>query len=164
MTLMKISQAGLDLIKQYEGCKLYAYRDSVGVATIGYGHTKDVRMGMAITQQQADRFLMEDCATAEKTLNNLGINMKQCQFDALCSWIFNLGVGNFLHSTMLIRMQTGASDEDVTDQMVKWCNAGGKPLTWLMRRRCAEANMFLGCKRYWVAQEKKTNTYKIVKQ
>ena len=159
---MKISDNCIDLIKQYEGCKLFAYRDSVGVATIGYGHTKGVKMGMAITQQQADGYLREDLASVEKTLNQLGINFKQCQFDALCSWIFNLGSGNFTHSTMCVRICTGASDEEITDQLIKWKNAGGKPLLGLMKRRVAEANMFLGRERYKVLKDK-DNNYKIVK-
>ena len=147
---MKISNEGIDLIKQYEGCKLYAYRDSVGVATIGYGHTKDVRMGQVITQKQADDFLRSDLVSVEKTLNLLGINFKQCQFDALCSWMFNLGSGNLMHSTMLKKMTAGASDEEVTDQLIKWHKAGGMPLLGLMKRRVAEANMFLGYVRYKV--------------
>lgn len=162
MTLMKISNDGINLIKNYEGCKLYAYRDSVGVATIGYGHTKGVRMGTAITQKQADDYLREDLASVEKTLNQLGINFKQCQFDALCSWVFNLGSSNFTHSTMCVRICTGASDEEITDQLVRWHNAGGKSLLGLMKRRVSEANMFLGYERYKVQMDK-DNNYKIVK-
>lgn len=159
---MKISIDGINLIKKYEGCKLFAYRDSVGVATIGYGHTKGVRMGQAITQKQADDFLLEDIASVEKFLNQLGINFQQCQFDALCSWAFNLGTGNLTHSTMLKKIMAGASDEEITDQLIKWHNAGGKPLLGLMKRRASEANMFLGRERYKVLKEK-DNNYKIVK-
>lgn len=161
MTLMKISDNGIKLIKQYEGCKLFAYRDSVGVATIGYGHTKGVRMGQAITQRQADEFLREDITEAEKVLNNMGINFTQNQFDALCSWIFNLGMGNFIHSTMMKRINTGAEDEAITDELIRWHNAGGKPLLGLMRRRVAEANMFLGRERYKITV--KNNIYNIIK-
>lgn len=161
MTLMKISDNGINLIKQYEGCKLFAYRDSVGVATIGYGHTKGVRMGQAITQRQADEFLREDITEAEKVLNNMGINFTQNQFDALCSWIFNLGMGNFIHSTMMKRISADAGDETITDELIRWHNAGGKPLLGLMRRRVAEANMFLGRERYKVTA--KNNIYNIIK-
>lgn len=158
---MRISDKGINLIKQYEGCKLFAYRDSVGVATIGYGHTKGVRMGQAITQKQADEFLREDIMEAEKVLNNMGINFTQNQFDALCSWIFNLGTGNFIHSTMTKRISAGAGDEAITDELIRWHNAGGKPLLGLMRRRVAEANMFLGRERYKVTA--KNNVYNIIK-
>ena len=150
MKLMTISDKGLELIKSFEGCKLFAYRDSVGVATIGYGHTKNVYMGQAITQQQADNFLREDLQSCEKVLNALGINLRQEEFDALCSWIFNLGVGNFTHSTMMKKMQANATDEEITDQLVRWFNAGGKPLKGLKRRRIAEANIFLGKELYYL--------------
>lgn len=150
MTLMTISDNGLNIIKQFEGCKLFAYRDSVGKPTIGYGHTNGVKMGQSITQQQADKYLKEDANVAEKTLNSLGVNFRQEQFDALCSWIFNLGKGNFINSTMCKLIMNRAGDEEITDQLVKWKNAGGVPLVGLMRRRCAEANMFLGRERYKV--------------
>ena len=150
MTLMKISQKGIDLIKKFEGCKLYAYRDSVGVATIGYGHIKGVKMGMSITQQQAETFLKDDIKPVETFLNGMGINYTQGQFDALTSWIFNLGQGNFKSSTMYKYIVARKSDLEITDQMVKWHNAGGKPLIGLKKRRCDEANMFLGRDVYYV--------------
>ena len=147
---MTISQKGIDLIKTFEGCKLFAYRDSVGIATIGYGHTKDVRMGMSITQKQAEEFLKSDIKPIERILNGMGINYTQNQFDALTSWIFNLGEGNFKKSTMYKNIVARKSDIEITDQMVKWHNAGGKPLTGLKRRRSVEANMFLGKETYYV--------------
>lgn len=150
MTLMKISQKGIDLIKKFEGCKLYAYRDSVGVATIGYGHIKGVKMGMSITQQQAETFLKDDIKPVETFLNGMGINYTQGQFDALTSWIFNLGQGNFKSSTMYKYIVARKSDLEITDQMVKWHNAGGKSLIGLKKRRCDEANMFLGKDVYYV--------------
>ncbi len=150
---MKTGVGGLKLIKDFEGLRLSAYLCPAGVATIGYGHTKGVKMGQKITQEQADAFLADDLVVIEKTLNNLSINFKQEQFDALVSWIFNLGLGNFLHSTMLIRIQTNADDEVITDQLVKWCNANGKPLTGLKKRRIAEANMFLGKERYYLDKD-----------
>jgi lysozyme len=150
MTLMTISQKGIDLIKTFEGCKLFAYRDSVGVPTIGYGHVKGVKMGMSITQKQAEEFLKSDIKPVERLLNGMGINYTQNQFDALTSWIFNLGEGNFKKSTMYKNIVARKSDIEITDQMVKWVNAGGKPLAGLKRRRVAEANMFLGREMYYV--------------
>ena len=147
---MTISQKGIDLIKKFEGCKLFAYRDSVGVATIGYGHTKDVKMGMSITQKQAEEFLISDVKPIERILNGMGINYTQGQFDALTSWIFNLGQGSFKSSTMYKYIVARKSDINITDQMVKWHNAGGRPLLGLKKRRVAEANMFLGCELYFV--------------
>lgn len=150
MTKMEISEKGIGLIKQFEGCKLYAYRDAVGVPTIGYGRTKGVYMGMAITQAQADKFLVEDMSECFKVLNKLGVNFAQRQFDALCSWIYNLGQGNFNSSTLRKRIVADASDEAIADEIVKWVYAGGKVLLGLQRRRVAEANMFLGRTRYAV--------------
>jgi len=147
---MRVSQKGIKMIKDFEGCKLAAYKDSVGIPTIGVGHIKGVKMGMKITQAQADKFLAEDLAAVEKCLNNLGVISKQNQFDALASWIFNLGVGNFNSSTMKKYIVAKCSDIDVTDQMVKWCNAGGRPLLSLRKRRVSEANMYLGYTKYIV--------------
>lgn len=147
---MKISNSGLSLIKRYEGCRLKAYKDSVGVWTIGWGNTSHAKAGMSITQKQADDFLCEDVAIGEKALNSCCVNFTQNQFDALCSWIFNLGTANFNSSTMRKYIVARKSDVEITDQLVKWHNAGGKPLTGLKRRRAAEANMFLGRELYAV--------------
>lgn len=150
MTLMRVSHKGIELIKKFEGCKLEAYLDSVGVPSIGYGHTKDVNIGMKITQEEAEKFLRIDIATIEKALNGLNINLSQGEFDALVSWCFNLGLGNFKSSTMYRFIVSKKSDLEITDQMVKWHNAGGKPLLGLKRRRCEEANLFLGKDVYFV--------------
>lgn len=147
---MKISQKGLEIIKKYEGCKLFAYRDSVGVPTIGYGHTKNVTMGMAITQAQAEAFLRQDVEYVEKILNGMGVNFTQNSFDSLCSWIFNLGVGSFNSSTMKKYIVARKPDIEITDQMVRWHNAGGKPLLGLKKRRVEEANLWLGQEKYYL--------------
>ena len=147
---MNTSQKGLDLIKKYEGCKLYAYRCPAGVLTIGYGHTKGVKAGQAITQAQAEQFLREDIRPLETLLNDMRLNFKQNQFDALISWIFNLGAANFKSSTMYKKIIAHADDLDITDQMVKWYNAAGRPLLGLKKRRVEEANMFLGKDVYYV--------------
>ena len=150
MELMKISNSGLSLIKRYEGCRLKAYKDSVGVWTIGWGNTSHAKAGMSITQQQAETFLKDDIKPVETLLNGMGINYTQGQFDSLTSFIFNLGQGNFKSSTMYKYIVARKSDLEITDQMVKWHNAGGKPLIGLKKRRCDEANMFLGRDAYYV--------------
>ena len=150
MTLMKISQKGIGLIKEFEGCKLQSYLCPAGVWTIGVGHTKGVKKGMVITQQQAETFLKDDIKPIETLLNGMGINYTQNQFDALTSWIFNLGIGNFKSSTMYKYIVARKSDLDITDQMVKWVNACGKPLLGLKKRRCEEANMFLEKDVYYI--------------
>lgn len=150
MTLMKISQKGIDLIKKFEGCKLQAYLCSAGVWTIGVGHTKGVKKGMVITQQQAETFLKDDIKPIETLLNGMGINYTQNQFDALTSWIYNLGIGAFKSSTMYKYIVARRKDVEIADQMVRWVNAGGKPLLGLKKRRAEEANMFLGKDVYYV--------------
>ena len=149
MTLMITSQNGIELIKKFEGCKLSAYRDAVGVPTIGYGTTQGVTMGMTITKEKAEEFLKRDVKSIESALNKLGKNFKQNQFDALVSWIYNLGLGSFGKSTMKKKIVENASDIDITDQLIRWVNAGGKPLLGLKKRRVAEANMFLGRETYY---------------
>lgn len=150
MTLMKISQKGIDLIKKFEGCKLQAYLCPAGVWTIGWGNTSHAKAGMSITQQQAETFLKDDIKPIETLLNGMGINYTQNQFDALVSWIFNLGQGNFKSSTMYKYIVARKTDLEITDQMIKWVNAGGKPLLGLKKRRAEEANMFLGKDVYYV--------------
>ena len=141
---MTTSRLGLRLIKDFEGLRLGAYLCPAGVWTIGFGHTKGVCQGQVITEAQACDYLVEDVAPIERLLNVLGINFRQEQFDALVSWIFNLGSGNFKHSTLLKKMMANAPDEEIAAEIVKWVNAGGKPLAGLKRRRVAEANMFVG--------------------
>lgn len=150
---MRVSQKGIDLIKKFEGLVLKAYKPlpSEKYYTIGWGHYgADVKAGMAITQKQAEQFLREDIESIEKELNALGINFTQGEFDALVSWCFNLGLGNFKSSTMYRFIVAKRNDLEITDQMVKWHNAGGKPLLGLKRRRCEEANLFLGKDVYYV--------------
>lgn len=147
---MTTSVEGKRLIKNFEGLRLEAYKCPAGVPTIGYGHTKGVKIGQKITAAQAEDYLVEDIGPIERELNNLEINFRQEQFDALVSWIFNLGLGNFRHSTMLIRISTDASDVEITDQMVRWVNSTGSPLIGLKKRRIAEANMFLGYDKYYL--------------
>lgn len=153
MRKMTISSKGIELIKKFEGCKLQTYLCPAGIPTIGYGHTKGVKMGQKITQEQADNFLREDIAPAEHILNAISINFRQEQFDALVSWIFNLGTGNFVNSTMAKKIHMDAPDEEITDQLVRWVNSNKKPLVGLKKRRIAEANMFLGTERYYLDKE-----------
>ena len=148
MRLMKTSNQGKNLIKEAEGLRLVAYRCPAGVPTIGWGHTKDVRMGQRITQAMAEEMLVEDIAPIERTLNGLKINFRQEQFDALVSWIFNLGAGNFKSSTMYKRILADAKDEEITDSLIKWTYSGKQQLPGLMKRRVAEANLFIGYERY----------------
>ena len=150
MKKMTTSRLGLRLIKDFEGLRLGAYLCPAGVPTIGYGHTKGVKMGQVITNEQADDYLIEDIAPLERHLNKLGINFRQEQFDALVSWLFNLGVGNFKKSNLLKRIQADVSDEAIAAEFIKWIYAGKTPLAGLKKRRVAEANMFVGYELYYL--------------
>ena len=152
--MMTTSNQGKNLIKEAEGLRLDAYRCPAGIPTIGWGHTKGVKLGQHITVQQAEDMLVEDIAPIERLLNGLKINFRQEQFDALVSRIFNFGEGKFKGSTMYKRIIANAKDEEITDQLVKWINAAGRPLLGLMKRRVAEANLFIGYERYKVNKDR----------
>lgn len=154
MKLTKTSNKGKNLIKEAEGLRLEAYLCPAGVPTIGWGHTKGVKIGQHITLAEAEDLLVEDIAPIERLLNGMKINFRQEQFDALVSWIFNLGEGKFKGSTMYQRIVGNARDEEITDQMVKWIYSDGRPLPGLMKRRVAEANLFIGYDRYKVNNDK----------
>lgn len=138
---MKTSTKGLNLIKQFEGLKLTAYRDPVGIWSIGYGHTKGVKEGDTITQEQAESFLKEDVATSEYAVFTYDsvYHWNQNEFDALVSFAYNIGPGG-------IRQVTGAGSRDketIAQKMLLYYNAGGKKLEGLVRRRQAEHDLFV---------------------
>ena len=141
---MNISNEGISLIKKFEGCELEAYQDAVGVWTIGYGHTKDVRQGMSITKEQADNMLINEleeyCDHVEKAVT---VDLTQNQFDALVSWTYNLGPTNLNASTML-KVLNNKNYDQVPAQIKRWNKAGGQVLQGLVRRREAEALLFEG--------------------
>lgn len=146
---MKTSQDGINLIKHFEGFRTKAYLDSVGVPTIGYGHTKGVKMGMIITETKAEELLREDLSYFEKKVSELvKVPLTQNQFDALVSFTFNLGEGNLKKSTLLKKLNglvytNNKLLEEVADEFLKWNKAGGKVLSGLTKRRLAEKMMFL---------------------
>ena len=139
---MKTSEVGKELIKEFEGCRQVAYQDSVGVWTIGYGHTKDVYEGQLVIKKTCDKLLEEDLDEFESYVNKLvKVELNQNQFDALVAWTFNLGPTNLNESTMLRKLNYG-DYESVPDEMRRWNKAGGEVLNGLVRRRDAEANLF----------------------
>ena len=156
MTLMTTSNAGIDAIKKWEQfLPKGVYLSFNGVRekypTIGWGHNgPDVKTGEYITQEAADELLHKDLTAFEQEVNALGKNLTQAQFDALVSWIYNLGTGNFRSSTLRKKILSEAPDEQITDQMVRWVRARGQVLLGLKKRRVAEANMFLGTTLYYI--------------
>ena len=140
---MQISKTGLGLITQFEGCRLSAYQDSVGVWTIGYGHTKGVKAGMKITQAQADSYLRDDANDAgADVLRLVKVPLTQNQFDALTSFTFNLGASALKTSTLLTRLNE-KNYRAAADQFTRWVFAGGQYLPGLMKRRTTEKELFL---------------------
>ena len=141
---MQIGQEGLNLIKHFEGCELQAYKCPAGVWTIGYGHIKGVSEGMTITQDEAEQMLIDEMAEYEGYVNKLvTVELNQNQFDAMVSWVYNLGGGNLSASTLLKVLNAGDYD-GVPAQMMRWNKAGGKVLEGLTKRRQAEADLFSG--------------------
>jgi lysozyme len=145
MAEMDYSEAGYALTEQFEGLRLQAYQDSVGVWTIGYGHTgPDVQPGMTITQAQAAALLQQDVASSVSCVNGaVTVDLQQNQFDALVDFAFNLGCGALRGSTLL-KMVNAGDFAGAAGQFGRWVNAGGKPLPGLVKRRAAEAALFAG--------------------
>jgi lysozyme len=141
---MQTSSDGRTLIEGFETLELTAYLDCRKILTIGYGHTgKDVYAGMTITEEQADDLLEQDLNTAETCINeNVKVSLEQYQFDALVSFTFNVGVGNFTSSTLLKLLNAG-DYTGASQQFPRWNKSGGVVLSGLIRRRNAEQAMFL---------------------
>lgn len=136
---MKTGQAGIDLIKKYEGCKLDAYKCLAGVWTIGYGHTGDVKPGQRITQAQAEAILIADLKKFERKVRIYYDRYRwtQNEFDALVSFAFNLG--------SIDQLTAGGtrSREVIAEKMLLYNKAAGKELPGLTRRRSEERALFL---------------------
>lgn len=139
---MNIGTKGLEMIKHFEGLELNAYQCAAGVWTIGYGHTKDVQQGMVISEDTANEMLVEELNEYESYITGLvTVELNQNQFDAMVSWVYNLGVGNLKASTLLKVLNAG-DYAGVPAQIMRWNKAGGKVLEGLTRRRQAEADLF----------------------
>ncbi|MBT1890053.1 lysozyme [Enterobacter roggenkampii] len=145
---MQTSEKGIALIKEFEGCKLTAYQDSVGVWTIGYGWTqpvdgKPIRAGMVIKQETAERLLKTGLVSYESDVSRLvKVGLTQGQFDALVSFTYNLGARSLSTSTLQRKLNAG-DYAGAADEFLRWNKAGGKVLNGLTRRREAERALFL---------------------
>lgn len=144
---MKISDRGLAIIKQFEVFRATAYLCPAGIPTIGYGHTgadvtkSDVGV-KTITEAEATELLRRDVITAEKALGRrVKVPLTQNQFDALCSFTYNLGEGNLASSTLLKLLNSGDYD-GACQEFVKWNKVNKIALPGLTRRREAEAALF----------------------
>ena len=172
---MRINDAGLELIKSFEGCRLVAYDDLQpnktitdisqvkGTLTIGYGHTAGVTVGMAINQVQANNMLKTDMKKYEKYVtDHVKIPLNENQFSALVSFCYNAGVGNL---KKLVKNRTA---EQIADAMISYNKAKDKTgkytvLAGLVRRREAERRLFLSGGSVVSAEEETYNMKKIKK-
>lgn len=139
---MTYSKDGLALTTQFEGFQDRAYKDSVGVWTCGYGHTRAVGPSTVCTQDLAREWLLDDVQFAANAVNDyVEVTLNQHQFDALVDFVFNLGAGNFLRSSLLQLLNEG-DFEATANQFERWDKAGGVVLAGLLRRRQAEKTLF----------------------
>ena len=139
---MKANEKAYSLIRQFEGQRLTAYRCPAGVWTIGYGHTSGVVPGMSITKEQAEELLRQDIETAENIVSAECPNLRQCQFDALVSFVFNVGGGNFRKSTLLKKIKSNPDDNSIMDEFLRWVYANGVVLPGVQKRRLAEMRLY----------------------
>ncbi|WP_034987491.1 lysozyme [Bartonella florencae] len=145
--MRKISQEGLTLIKKWEGLRLNAYKDAVGVWTIGYGHTSAagkpfIHKGMTINEKQAEEILCQDLQKFETTVAQaVTVSLNSYQFAALVSFCYNVGTTAFCNSTLLKKLNNG-DYEAIPTELQKWTKAGGKRLQGLANRRAAEAGLW----------------------
>lgn len=137
------SANGLALTEKFEGCRLTAYQDQVGVWTIGYGHTgPEVVSGLSVTLEQAQALLERDIGKAAGCVNrSVNVRLTQAEFDALVDFVFNLGAGAFEGSTLLKRLNEGNFTAAAVE-FDRWDRAGGAVVAGLLRRRQAETGMF----------------------
>ena len=149
MKVTRISPAGLDLIKQFEGLRLKPYLDSVGVPTIGWGTIRYPNGSIVgindrvITEAEAESFLQNDVKRFELDVDAMATDvLTQNQFDALVSFTYNLGAGALKGSTLLKKVNVNPNDPTIRMEFVKWVYAGGEVLEGLKKRRIMEADLY----------------------
>jgi lysozyme len=149
--MLYLSRPGFDFIKRWEGCRLRSYKDGGGVWTVGYGHTKNAGPGQVISQQTAEDLLMEDVWYFEVGVRDLvKLALSQCQFDALVSFAFNVGLdqdaddkAEGLGDSTLLRKLNNKDIEGAASEFLKWNKDNGKVIKGLTNRRIAERLLFL---------------------
>jgi len=149
MKVIQISNKGLDLIKKYEGFKSNAYLCPANIPTIGFGSTyyedgTKVRLtDLSITEERATELLKALLVTYEKSVDSYCVDeINQNQFDSLCSFAYNCGLGNLKSSTLLKKVNINLNDPLIKDEFLKWNKGGGKVLKGLTLRRNDEANLY----------------------
>ncbi len=140
----------LNTIQQFEGLKLKAYKDSVGIWTVGFGNIfnldtgNPIKEGDEITLETAERWLKIEVENLQAKMKKvITVPLNDNQWTALTSLAYNIGFGAFKRSTLLRLLNAGASKEEVAKQILRWNKAGGKEVKGLTNRRQAESNLFL---------------------
>lgn len=140
---MNISKNGIDFIKKEEGLVLNAYLCPANVWTIGYGHTNGVKKGDKITEEKAEDFLVNDLLYSERIVNKMvKVKLNQNQYDALVSFVFNVGSGNFINSTLLKKLNAGANSDEICVELRRWIFSKGRKLPVLVARRQRECELY----------------------
>ena len=149
MKITKLSQKGLELIKQFEGLKLKPYLCPASIPTVGYGNTyypngQKVKLtDTPITKEKAEELLKFLLVTYEKAVDSFcRDDISQGNFDALVSISYNIGIGALQKSTLIKKVNKNPKDVTIADEFMKWNKANGKVLVGLTRRRQAEANLY----------------------
>lgn len=149
MKITKIGPKGIELIKSFEGFKAKPYLCPAGVPTIGYGSTryadgrKVALTDAPITEPQAEDLLMKTLHQFELSVDSLCTDLlNQNQFDALCSFCYNLGAANLKSSNLLKKVNQNPSDIKIANEFMKWVYANGQIQAGLKRRRNAESNLY----------------------
>ena len=141
---MQVSKNCIDLIKKFEGLSLKSYKCPAGLWTCGYGNTQwedgtKVKENQTITLDRAEKLLT---FWVNKYANNITVKCNQNQFDAMVSFAYNTGIGNFNTSTLKKKAIANPNDPSIRDEFMKWVNSNGKQLAGLVKRRDAEANLY----------------------
>lgn len=143
----KATDSAINIITECEGCALEAYPDYEPngkiIWTIGYGHTRTTRNNSVITKEQAIELLKSDIKFVEIQLNRLNLTINQNKFDALVSFVYNIGIGNFLESALFKKIKSGASDEEIRHEFSRWKFDDGKVKNGLIKRRKLESDLYL---------------------
>lgn len=139
---MKTSKEGIDFIKSFEKLRLQAYLCEANKLTIGYGHTRNVKIGQTCTVAEAEQMLAEDIAVAEKAVNTIKQELTQNQYDSLVSLCFNIGNENFKTSTLYRKVNADPNDPTIKGEFVRWIYCKKKKSKGLTRRRIEEAKIY----------------------
>lgn len=139
---MKTSKKGIEFIKSFEKFMPSTYLCQSNILTIGWGHTKNVRINQTCTQAEAEEWLQEDIAEVEAEINRIEQPLTQNQYDALVSLCFNIGVTAFRHSTLRKKLELNPNDATIKQEFGRWIYSKKKVSKGLQRRRLQEVNIY----------------------